>query len=226
MPAFTKPRGRPPALTRVVRQTRDGKDVTVADAIVEAIRAGSFIESAAAANGVNKATLHDWLRTGSRVQQRLLNDGARRGDFTRKELLCAEFSDAVGRAFAEATTIEVATAAQLARGGITETETITRTETLPQGPPKVTTTTKQKVLAPDGAMIRWRLSKREPDTWGRERLELTGPDGGPVELSLVEKRQRLLEGLEVLADKLASAPDDLLTLVPSAPPEETPDAPE
>lgn len=224
MPAFTKPRGRPPALTRVVRQTRDGKDVTVADAIVEAIRAGSFIESAAAANGINKATLHDWLRTGSRVNQRLLNDNARRGDFTRKELLCAEFSDSVGRAFAEATAIEVATAAQLARGGLTETETTTRTETLPTGTPKVTTTTKQKVFAPDGAMIRWRLSKREPDTWGRDRIELTGADGGPVELTLVEKRQRLLEGLEVLADKLAAAPDDLLTLVPSAPPEETPDA--
>lgn len=73
-------------------------------------------------------------------------------------------------------------------------------------------------------MIRWRLSKREADTWGRERLELTGADGGPVELSLTEKRARVLDTLEALGDRLTTP---ALALVPAPPPpEENADAPE
>lgn len=210
MPAFTKPTGRPPTLTRTIRRDANGRKVTVADAIVDAIRAGCFIEQAAAAHGVHKNALYEWQRIGARVNIRLLNNGARRSDFTPKELACAAFADAVSRAYAEATAIEVTTAAQLARGGLQHTVTTTKVSTTPGGQPKTETTTRVETLAPDSAMIRWRLSKREADTWGRERVELTGADGGPIEvLSLPEKRERVLASLAALEGRLAE-PAELL----------------
>ncbi|MFX4303012.1 IS630 transposase-related protein [Alicyclobacillus tolerans] len=54
--------------------------------IVEAIRAGNYIETAAAYAGVNKSTIYDWLKRGAR------GDGA---EFV-------SFSNAVEKALAEA----------------------------------------------------------------------------------------------------------------------------
>lgn len=198
--------GRPTKLDQVVRTTPTGTTITVADTVIEAVRAGCFPEAAAAAAGINRSTLYDWQRVGARALQRMAN-GTPRSALSRKERLCADFSDRILQAYAEATAIEVTTAAQLARGGLKLNSTTTRTETTPTGV-KVTTTTKVDELAPDSAMLRWRLAQRERETWGKAAaLEVTGADGGPIELSLSEKRARVLEGLEVLAASLTQPPD-------------------
>lgn len=214
MPAFTKQKtGRPPSLTRVLRLDDDGNPVRIMDAIVDAVRAGAFVEEAAASVGVGKHVLYDAQRTGARVEQ-ALTAGARRADFTTKELACAEFSRAVGMAYAAATVEDVQSTDRLARGGLLLKSVTTRTEQTAEGQPRTVTTVKQTHTPPDGAMLRWRLGKRNESTWGRERLELTGAEGGPIELTVSEKRARVLEGLEVLAGKLtepepAATPEEL-----------------
>lgn len=69
------PKGRPLKLTEDLQRK-----------IVEAIRAGNYIETAAAYAGVNKSTIYDWLKRGAR------GDGA---EFV-------SFSNAVEKALAEA----------------------------------------------------------------------------------------------------------------------------
>lgn len=173
----------------------------VLDAIVDAVRAGAFVEEAAAAVGVRKDVLYDAQRTGARVEM-ALSAGARRADFTPKELACAEFSCAIGTAYAQATVEDVESTERLARGGLLLKSVTKRTEVTAEGQPRVTTTEKTVHTPPDGAMLRWRLGKRNESTWGRERLELTGAEGGPIELTVSEKRARVLEGLATLNSKL------------------------
>lgn len=66
--------------------------------ICEAIRAGNYIETAAAYAGVHKATLYDWLKRGA---------NANAGKFR-------EFSDAVEKALADAEARDVALIAKAA----------------------------------------------------------------------------------------------------------------
>lgn len=65
--------------------TRLELDPELAQRIVTYIKAGSYIETAAAAAGVNKSTLHRWLKRGAEGEEPF-----------------AEFSDAVEAALAEA----------------------------------------------------------------------------------------------------------------------------
>lgn len=67
--------GRPTKLTREIREK-----------IVEAIRAGAYLETAAALAGIDRVTLHRWLKAGARQK---------RGELW-------EFCNAVEKALAEA----------------------------------------------------------------------------------------------------------------------------
>ena len=73
----------------------------VQEQIVTAIRAGNYIETAAAYAGIDKSTLYDWLRRGARSPR-----GPYRG-----------FSNAVKKALAEA---EVRDVALIAKAGTKE----------------------------------------------------------------------------------------------------------
>ena len=66
------------------RPTKFTPDVT--SRILAAVRAGNYIETAAAWAGVSKQTIYEWLRTGSRQEKGPYRD----------------FSDAVGMALAHA----------------------------------------------------------------------------------------------------------------------------
>jgi len=67
--------------------------------IIKAIRAGNYLETAAAYAGINKSTLHDWLRRGEREKQRVDKDNRRR--ITKDEQIFVDFSDSVEKALAE-----------------------------------------------------------------------------------------------------------------------------
>lgn len=82
-------RGRPTKLTKEVEEK-----------IIRAIRAGNYIETAAAFAGISKDTLYNWLKRGARESQRL--EGSPNAKPRKKELIYLEFSDAVSRAMAEA----------------------------------------------------------------------------------------------------------------------------
>lgn len=72
----------------------------VQEKIVQAIKAGNYIETAAAYAGINKSTLYDWLRRGEREKQRVEKNPRYR--IRKSEKPYVEFSDAVEKALAEA----------------------------------------------------------------------------------------------------------------------------
>lgn len=74
--------------------------------IVSAIRAGNYIETAAAYAGIHKSTLYDWLKRGEREKQRVAKNPRYR--IKKDEQQFVEFSDAVERALAEAEVRDVA----------------------------------------------------------------------------------------------------------------------
>ena len=80
--------------------------------IVKAIRAGNYIETAAAYAGISKNTLYDWLRRGEREKQRLETNP--RSRMRTSEVPFVEFSDAVERALAEAEVRDVTIIAKAA----------------------------------------------------------------------------------------------------------------
>jgi len=84
-----KKRGRPTKLDEVVQEK-----------IVNAIKAGNYIETAAAYAGINKDTLYEWLKRGEREKQRLRKD--KNLKINKAEEPFVYFSDAVEKALAEA----------------------------------------------------------------------------------------------------------------------------
>ena len=83
--------GRPSKLTPALQQK-----------ICEAIRAGNYIETAAAFAGIRKSTLYDWLRRGSRTSSGVHHD----------------FAEAVEKALADAEARDVALIAKAASDGV------------------------------------------------------------------------------------------------------------
>ena len=74
--------------------------------IVSAIRAGNYIETAAAYAGIHKSTLYDWLKRGEREKQRVAKNPRYR--IKKDEQQFVAFSDAVEKALAEAEVRDVA----------------------------------------------------------------------------------------------------------------------
>lgn len=81
--------------------------------IITAIRAGNYIETAAAYAGVNKSTLYEWLKRGEREKQRVAENSRYR--IRESEKPYVEFSNAVEKALAEAEIRDVAIIAKAAK---------------------------------------------------------------------------------------------------------------
>lgn len=199
--------GRPTKLSQVLRHDQ-GRPVTVAEHVVAAIRAGNYVEAAAASAGVNKDTVYDWLRQGAR-----LNTDYHQGRITlprpgSTDRQLMEFSDAVAAAEAEWEVAANATLERLSRPRQVE-ETRTTVETPADGKPVTTkTVTLRKTEEADPATIRWRLERRYPNRYGRTRVEVSGPDGGPIPLSV---REQASEALAKAAAQLAENAANLAT---------------
>lgn len=172
--------GRPTKIDAVLEERRDGSKVTVADRIVEAIRAGNYVETAAALAGVDKTTFYDWLNTGANAVNKT-------GKLTVKEQHCIEFSHSVARAMAESEAEDVAGLAALARG-ITRVERVVVDE---RGNELSRTVVAERIL-PDAKVLMWRLERRFGERWGRNRLELSGPSGGPIDVSITDQQAEQL----------------------------------
>lgn len=75
-------------------------DYKVQEKIIQAIKAGNYMETAAAYAGISKSTLYDWLKRGEREKQRVAKNP--RYKIRKSEKIYVEFSDAVEKALAEA----------------------------------------------------------------------------------------------------------------------------
>lgn len=207
MPTEKRPRGRPTDLDKVVGQREENTpsgvrvvDVTVADRIIAAVRAGNYLETAASSAGVAPNTVRQWLRDG---QQTLRTPGRR----TRYQALAAEFSEAFVRAQGESEAEDVAQLARLARGGLRLVTVTERTDAKGE----VVKTVKTEDTLPDAQVLEWRLERRFRERWGRQ-IEVTGAGGGPMQVDVTDVRERIAGRLDLIGDRLAGA----IILPPSA----------
>lgn len=178
-------------LTKVYRRDPDGRVVTVQDAIVDHLRAGNYVETAAAAVGVNRTSLHRYLARGAKA----LRLSAETGKAVPKpDKVYADFSARVQEAASQAEAAMLDMLTRLASGGLQVTETSieyvlngdVRTET------KRTETTRN--LAPNVRAIMWRLERRNPGHWGRAgSLAPMTEDGAPV-----PSREERIDSIEAM----------------------------
>lgn len=175
------PGGRPSKIDTVVltRTTEDGTTVkvTAGERIIQCLRMGSYMETAAATAGVDKTTVYEWLKVGATATDKVHRQGIPASKLTAHERKCMEFSHAVDEAQALAEMDDLATLAELAAGGAEHVTTTTKRDSNGN---VVEHTTKVERLAPNAAVLTWRLERRHPERWGRRRIEVTGPDGEAV----------------------------------------------
>lgn len=118
--------------------------------IVNYVRAGAYIETAAAAAGISKDSFYRWMRRGAREKQRvekiLAEDETATFDevVNEEERRYVEFVDAVEKALAEAELRDLLVIGQAAKAGAWQAAA-------------------------------WRLERKFPERWGRrDRLEVEG----------------------------------------------------
>lgn len=167
--------GRPSSLLAVVDRE---KNTTTADRIVDLLRAGNYVETAAAAAGVDKTTLYDWLKQGARLSRDLAAQRTRRRDLSQHQRALVDFSNAVADAQAESESRDVMRLAQLANGGLPQ---VVETVKVDGNGAVIERTTKTEQTLPNAQVLEWRLERRHPTKWGRKQsLEHSGPGGGAI----------------------------------------------
>jgi len=128
----------------------------VEDRLFDALYIGSYVETACAYAGISKNTYYDWLRRGERERMRLL-EGKPVPDGVDKDYASRE---AIYVKFSDAMERAIASAdirdlTLLARAG-------------------------QKGVWQVPA---WRQERKHPDKWGRQRVEITGAEGVPLDMA-------------------------------------------
>lgn len=177
-----------PATTSTTRRTRraGGRPTKltpdVHETIVNAVRAGNYVETAAAYAGVHPGTVFRWMKEGD-------EPGAPRAK--------REFRDAVNRARAESEVRVVGQIQRVIMGGQVLKET-TRRE------PDGTVVTERTYAQPDGKVALDFASRAFPDRWARRSaIEVTGEGGGPV----VVEHTQVIASLAARLHELAGDPD-------------------
>lgn len=164
--------GRPPELDTIVgTDPRDQSPITVGTRIVGLVRSGMYVEAAAAASGVTKATVYTWLRMGARAESRVMaawalvqgTDAEPLIDLTEHEMNCIEFANAFYEAETSWEASQLLTLESIARGGLTTTKVVERRDAQGATLEVVTTT---ETLPPNLQAIIWRLSRRFPSRYG------------------------------------------------------------
>lgn len=197
--------GRPSDMNKVVaiRTVTDDNgrnprqvDVTVRDQLLETLRFSANVEHACARAGLAKVSFYKWLRTGARASRDLLSGARTTEDLDEFEAECLEFLHATDRADSEAKLLLLGPAHQLARGG-QEVVTTTVRQYVKDGQQVQETTTRTERRQPDGAMLRWLLSKRFPAEF-TDRVLVDGEVAvsGRIELAEAERAASLADSLE------------------------------
>lgn len=192
------PGGRPSEIDKIIGyRDIDGTPtpVTVADRIVASMQAGNYLETAAKGAGVNKVAVYEWMKVAARAEIRSAGRPDDNATLTDHERRCIAFANAVREAESSWEVAAVTTLEALGRGGLpVEIRTIERGPSPREGVPGpiLKETVHTTHLAPDARVIEWRLMRRFPDRYS-ERIELSGPGGGPMELSMEERAAGMVD---------------------------------
>lgn len=115
--------------------------------LLEALRAGNYIETACAYAGVSKSSFYNYLAQARKAREK---DGQ---PLSEHETWALELLDAVEKARADAEVRNVHLIQQAAQGGTWQAAA-------------------------------WFLERSMPQKWARrEKVEMSGPDGGPITLA-------------------------------------------
>lgn len=204
--------GRPPhdpydVIDYLVHETDDGVErvpVRVIDRIVDALRGNAFKHDAAARAGISTETLRAWQAKGNRALIELLAGRKRRSDFEVHTLRCMELATEIERAEAEARSALLEVTTRVAMGGVERRKTVERRDA--EGNLQDITEHTEHTL-PDTRTLTWLLTHRYREEFS-DRLELTGPGGGPVELN-VSARDRLIEAIQGVRERSAIEVDEV-----------------
>ena len=137
------------------RPTKLTKEVQ--DRICHLLRYGNYVETAAAACGITKTILYSWMKRGAEHKA---------------PRMYKEFLDAIEEAMAEG-----------------ENRDLVNIERAASGSPAVFDNNGNQIRQErksNWTASAWRLERRHPTRWGHlQKLELTGKNGGPVEIDEV-----------------------------------------
>lgn len=195
--------GRPSQLMDPV-ELADGRQVPAADHIVQLVRTVWLPwESLAASVGVSRQCLHNWRRRGGQARAK----AASGAELTEEEAAYQAFVDSLERAEAEAVMLRFGGIQREAQGGYTLTETTEEWSTNAEGTEVlVKRTVKTSTARPVWTAFAWQLERRLPDMFGRkDRLEHSGPAGGPIEVGAPDQVHNLAESLQAYQQGLADA---------------------
>jgi hypothetical protein len=196
VPAAAKVHGRDLELLTIIerREVPNGEpvEITVYDRIISYMRGGADAEEAALAAGVTKGSIDRWRREGAEAEKRLaaIQSGVAKGRLTQNERVLVAFARdamaahaghlvrlagvatkaAVGELDDDVTVTEKVTQVRDAQGNVTDERVVDRT-------------TKRTTKGPDTGMVKWLLESRYGWKPG-EKVEHTGPGGGPVQIDV------------------------------------------
>jgi transposase-like protein len=184
------------------RTAQDGTktSVTVMDRIEEAMRTGGFLHDAAARVGIVVETLRDWRRQGAKAHIEILNGRKTPADLTQRQLQYLELAQRMEKAETDARLHLLATAQKLAAGGIPQKKTTVRRIPARGGNPETIETVEETTTTlPDAGTIRWLLSHRWPNDFAG-RVELTGPEGGPIHHDVTNAMDQLRAQIDAIGN--------------------------
>lgn len=207
---------KPRDLNEVVRIVPDPdggppRRVSLIDAACEALRTSGILEDAAARCGVDADTLRNWQRVGVRAINDILAGRRKLGALSAQERSAAEFAERTIQAAQEGKLYLAGLAQREAQGGYAITKTVVKTRQAGDRTVELERVTTTETARPDGTMIRWMLACRDPQNYGRQRVELSGPDGGAIPLELRSATDSLLDEL----GRMAAAEKEVGALLPS-----------
>jgi hypothetical protein len=169
-----------------------GGTVAVWDRAADVIRLGGNYTDAAVRVGVAKFTFADWLRQGARLVAGVASGGIDAADLDAHQRGLVNLVEAVDRAESEAKLVYLGLLDRVARGQDVRVVTV---KVDAQGQ-EIERSERTEQRGPDAATIRWRLERRWPEEFApRVRAEITGADGGPVEVDVATRAAELAEEL-------------------------------
>lgn len=159
------------------------------DQALAVLRAGAYIESAAAAAGVCRDAFRKWMRRGEAEQQRVAEGKGRK--VRASERLYVDLVVGIQKALGEAELRYLSTI-QAAGQGLTLKRTVVKTKTTGTGTdddPLVTmteTTTEDRVVRSWQAHA-WILERRFPHKWGARQQDDAGAEEEPLVITFPDQ---------------------------------------
>jgi len=170
--ARPKKAGRPTKITKAITKT-----------IVDAVRRGNYIETAAALAGVSKNTIYEWMRRGAAEGDRLEENPRLKPKIEETPFFI--FSDALKKALAQSENDSLMVMDEVARG-YEAVETITAEKVNPKTGQIQTLTETKTTWERDWTAMAWRMERRFRKRWGRNLPEDVETEEDSEGLVLVE----------------------------------------